>query len=193
MDTAWSVIESIFDRDDPNNNPATKSWYSPVLNFFKGIGAIIEAILAVAFLAATFVSIMLILLTAGALRLLQEIKLNPTKIQENVRLVIDTAWLVINSIWDSSDDKSNDSDRGIFGAIIEFIGGRKLLMIWNAIMAVAFLALTLISITLILFIAGELRLLQEINLNTDKINAKIFLTLADILLTLYTSLLKPMA
>ena len=177
MDTAWSIIESIFDRDDPDNNPATKSWYSPVLNFFKGIGAIIEAILAVAFLAATFVSIMLILLTAGALRLLQEIKLNPTKIQENVRLVIDTAWLVINSIWDPSDDKSNDSDRGIFGAIIEFIGGRKLLMIWNAIMAVAFLALTLISITLILFIAGELRLLQEINLNTDKINANVKLVI----------------
>lgn len=177
MDTAWAVIESIFDRDDPDSNPASKSWYSPVLNFFKGLAGIIEAILAVAFLAATFVSIMLILLTAGALRLLQEIKLNPTKIQENVRLIIDTAWLVINSIWDPSDDKSNDSDKGIFGAIIEFIGGRKLLMIWNAIMEVAFLALTLISITLILFMAGELRLLQEINLNTDKINANVKLVI----------------
>lgn len=177
LDTAWAVIESIFDRDDPDNNPATKSWYSPVLNFFKGLAGIIEAILAVAFLAATFVSIVLILLTAGALRLLQEIKLNPSKIQENVRLVIDTAWLVINSIWDPADDKSNDSNKGIFGAIIEFIGGRKLLMIWNAIMAVAFLALALISVTLILFMAGELRLLQEINLNTDKINTNVKLVI----------------
>lgn len=177
LDTAWAVIESIFDRDDPDNNPATKSWYSPVLNFFKGLTGIIEAILAVAFLAATFVSIVLILLTAGALRLLQEIKLNPSKIQENVRLVIDTAWLVINSIWDPADDKSNDSNKGIFGAIIEFIGGRKLLMIWNAIMAVAFLALALISVTLILFMAGELRLLQEINLNTDKINTNVKLVI----------------
>lgn len=177
LDAAWAVIESIFDRDDPDNNPATKSWYSPVLNFFKGLAGIIEAILAVAFLAATFVSIVLILLTAGALRLLQAIKLNPSKIQENVRLVIDTAWLVINSIWDPVDDKSNDSNKGIFGAIIEFIGGRKLLMIWNAIMAVAFLALALISVTLILFMAGELRLLQEINLNTDKINTNVKLVI----------------
>lgn len=177
MDTAWSIIESIFDRDDPDSNPATKSWYSPVLNFFKGIAGIIEAILAVAFLAATFVSIMLILFMAGALRLLQEVKLDPGQIQENVRMVIETAWLVIDSIWDGVDDKNNDSNRGIFGAVIEFVGGTKLLMIWDAIMAVAFLALSLISVTLILFMAGELRLLQEINLDGEKISNNVSLVI----------------
>lgn len=175
IDIAKSVISSIWDQNDDKNNPSTRSIFKVVIEFFGGeqLGLIWDAIMSVAFLALTLISITLITLMAGELRVLQVIDLDSKKIDENIKTVIDTAFNVINSLWDPKDDKNNPSARGLLGIIISLFAGPEIIAIWQAAMAIAFLALTLVSITIINLIAAELRILQEIDLEPDTITTNV--------------------
>lgn len=161
LSTARLVIDSIFDPIDNKNNPSKKTWGEKLLGAFKGI---IEAIMAVSFLALSLISISLVLLLATELRIIQSINLDHGKIRTNVSAVIGAAQMVADSIFDPQDDKNNPSKKswgikllGAFGDIIE------------AIMAVAFLALSLISISMILLLAKQLSVLQGMELNQSAI------------------------
>ena len=167
LDVAKSIISSIFDTViDTKDERDSKPWYESILKWVGGtIGTLIKAILSVTLLALTFVSIGIILFIATGLRLLQELDLKPTLITQNVNIVIDTALQVINSIFNRTDDKPEDPSRkGFFQQILEFLGFDDMAKIIHAIMAVGFLALTMVSILLISFIATNLRLLQELDL-----------------------------
>lgn len=175
MDTAFAVINSIFNQvigigGSNHNTP----WYEKVIRFIGGSAVtLITAILAVGFLALTVVAIGLILFMAVELRLLQSIDLNKEAILKNVSIVIDTALSVISSIFDRKDDKGeNPSNKNYFLTILEKFC-QPFASIFQAIMAIGFLALTVVSITLILFLATELRILQTINLDKATISANV--------------------
>lgn len=170
IDTALVVINSIFTDPEEKDDAEGKSWWKTLLSKMgRGIQLVLEAILAVAFIALTFVAITLILLIVTELRLLQVLDLNTSKIQQNCKLVIDTAMMVVNLVLYNSEEAPKDAEgKPWYKKLFQFIGGR-LFQLLEVIFAVVFLALSLIAITLILFIAGELRLLQTIKLNTEKI------------------------
>lgn len=174
LDTARMVIDVIFGSDDDTNpQESDKGWIASIVEFIGGqLATVIKAILAVAFLAVMVVAILLILLIACELRLIQELNLDTNLIKKNVRVVIDTAMLVVSTIFDGGDKKSKETDKSWIASVIEFIGGTIATVI-KAILAVAFLALMVVAILFILLIAGQLRLLQELNLDVAKIQSNV--------------------
>ena len=173
INTALMVIDCIFGGKDKDSKESNKSWIVSVIEKFAGgLTYIIGAIMAISFLATTIVSILLITVIASQLRLLQELNLDPNKIRTNVQIVIDTAIMVIDILFGMKDKDSKESNKSWIVSVIEkFAGG--LTYIIGAIMAISFLATTIVSILLITVIASQLRLLQELNLDPNKIRTNV--------------------
>ena len=171
IDTAFNVIHAIFESTmNLGGSQEGQPWYKKVLSWMGGTAVMmLEAILGVGFLALSVVSVGLILFLATELRLLQTLDLNQDKIRENVNVVIDTAFDVIRSIFhrDSSEDVA--TDKSSFRSILTNLGAGPVLQIVDALMSVGFLALSVVSITLLSFLALQLRLLQTLDLNPDQI------------------------
>lgn len=174
LDTARMIIDVIFgSEDDTDPQESDKGWIASIVEFIGGqLVTVIKVILAVSFLAIMVVAILLIMLIACELRLIQELNLDPNLIKKNVRIVIDTAMLVVSTIFDGGDKKSKETDKGWIASVIEFIGGTIATVI-KAILAVAFLSLMVVAILFILLIAGQLRLLQELNLDVATIQSNV--------------------
>lgn len=171
LDISKMIIDSIFNSDEKSKeDDKPKPWYESVLNWLGGtISPVIRAILSVAFLALIFVSIALITLIATSLRLLQILNLDPAQIAINVAIVMDTAKMVIDSIFEPVDDKEDKpSNKGFFLTILEFLC-KPLADIFTAIMAIGFLALIFVSIALITAIAEQLKMIEKIQLNANTI------------------------
>jgi hypothetical protein len=174
-DTARDVINSIFDpTDDKNPEESKKGFFETILtNLFTGSVQMIGAIMAMGYLALMTVSVLLVLFIATTLRVLQVIELNPDAIRTNVKVVIDTAQDIINSIFDPIDDKNpSASNKGFFETILTNLFTGPVQMI-GAIMAMGYLALMTVSVVLVLFIATTLRTLQTIELNPDAIKKNV--------------------
>ena len=173
ISTAQSVVDMVLGGADKNTASSSKSWIVSVIEkFAKGYVAIVQAIMAIAFLALSVVSILLVMFIAGELRLLQTINLDAGKISEKVKTVINSAKLVADCIMSGEDQNSKESSKSWIVSVIEkFANGY--LSIVKAIMAIAFLALAVVSILLVNFIAMELAILQNIALNPGKIDAKV--------------------
>lgn len=172
--TAMSVIDGLFNSIIGSSKEADKPWYEEVLRFIGvGVGSVITAILSIAFLAASIVSVFMILLLAGQLRLLQTINLNKSLIDENVDIVVGTALSIVDKLFGPKDPETHNSEKGFFETLLNHIGNGPVVSIINAIMSIAFLAASIVSIMLVLFIAGQLRLLQTIDLDAGKIASNV--------------------
>ena len=175
MDTAQSVIDAVFEPDDESKvNSSDKGFFYTLLDFLcPALAKIVGAIMSIAYLALMVVAILLVNFIATELRILQEIDLNPDKINVNVKIVMDTAQSVINYVFDPEDDKANKpSSKGFFMTILDFFCP-ALSKIFGAIMSIAYLALMVVAMLLVNFIAAELRVLQIIDLNPEKISANV--------------------
>lgn len=107
-------------------------------------------------------------LMALMLSVIQKINLDSEKIKENVKTVIDTSRMVVETIFNNDDKDSEESKKSWIESIVEFIGG-SLVTVIKAIMAVAFLAVMVVAILLILLIASQLKLIEMIDLNKEKV------------------------
>lgn len=173
IDTAKAIIDALFNEKEKEGNGVKKPWYENVIIYMGGpIINILNAILSISLLSMSIVSVFLILIIAGQLRLLQEIRLDNELINYNVSTVLDICKHIINSLFDSVDDKDNPSNKGFIIDLINYVSP-QLGSIIESIMSVAFLALSLVSISIIILIAGALRLIQNININKEEIDKKI--------------------
>jgi hypothetical protein len=169
LSTAGFIISSLFesDVDEPGNK---KSGFLGMLAAVGGAALkIVEALAASVILVATFVSVGAILLMAGALRLLQEIKLDSAAIHSNVKTVLDETKYITDALFAGDDKKSESSNKGILLSIVDWVSP-QLGQVLKAALGMAFLFLSMISIGMVLAIAGMLRLLQEISLDSNKID-----------------------
>lgn len=173
ISTALMVVDCIFGGEDEDSEESDKSWIVSVIEkFASGLVYIIKAIMAVAFLATIIVAILLITLIAAQLRLLQELDLDPNKIKTNVHIVIDTAMMITDILFGPDNAENEESDKSWIVSVIEtFASG--LVSIIKAIMAISFLATTLLCITLIMIIAKQLEYIQQLQLDPDKIRTNI--------------------
>ena len=173
MSTCMLIIDDIFRKDETETEETDKSWISSVIDFIGGsLKTIISAIVAISFLALMIVAVLLILLIAAQLKLIQELNLDPNKITTNVGVVVDTCVMIIDTIFAKPEASTKESNRSWLGGLLEQIGS-SLVMVLKAILAVAFLATIIIAISLVLLIAIQLRLLQELDLDTNKISANV--------------------
>ena len=173
LETCMTIIKTIFQPDNTNPEKSNKSWIGSIINFIGGtLKTIVQAIMAVAFLAVMVVAILFVLLIAGQLRLLQELNLLPDKINENVNIVIETATLVIDSIFNRDEVNAKASNKSWLGSLLQYIGS-DLAVVIQAIMAVAFLAAIAAAIAMLLLISSQLRILQILDLKPSDISKNV--------------------
>ena len=177
MDTAIGVIAAVFEGlagDETDEEGKPKGWFETVIGFVGGVATtLIKAILSVYVLALSLVAIGIILFIALELRLLQELALDRNAIKTNVQIVIDTALMVVDMIFGGGEEKEDEgAGKPWYKAVFEWVGGTIFKLI-SAILSVYFLAYSMIAIALVLFIATELRILMEINLNKEVIRDRV--------------------
>lgn len=173
IDTCRDIIEQIFNQDDEDPKESDKGWLSSLMGFIgEGLTMIIQAVLAVAYLASMMAGVLCILLMATMLRLLQELDLDVPAIEKNVGIVIETCKLVMHLVFDENDSSTKETSKSWLESLFDYMGS-GLIMIIKAIFAVAFLACALIAITMILLMAAQLRLLQEIELDVPLIEKNV--------------------
>lgn len=189
IDAAMAVIAGVFyskgpDEDENNgvNSSAKRmrndSWFNRLINgISQGSGLVVQALMAAAILVPLVIAMFAILLIAGMLWILGKNKFDPEekkRIADNVKQVIDTAFLVIDSIFniESSGTENKPEKRGWFGNLITYVFS-GLTNIIGMIMAIGFLALSIVAISMILFLVGELKILESINLDYGGIQERI--------------------
>ena len=177
IDTCKMIIEAIFGTEDPESEESDKSWIGSIIGMFaESLKMVLTGIMAVAYLATMVVSILFIVLIATMLRYIQILDLDVPLIRENVNIVLDTCRMIINCIFKGNDEDAEESDKSWIVSIIEYIGG-GLVSIIKGIMAVAYLALMVVAILFITLIATELRIIQMLDLDIDKIEENVYLVI----------------
>jgi hypothetical protein len=117
--------------------------------------------------------------TALALKALTSLELDTKAIKENIKLILSAARLVITGIFDNNieaNTENDDSNKGIWSKIISFIGGTVGTLI-KAILSIRILMLTVVSVGIITIIAIQLRIIQMLNLDVNKIKTNVNLVI----------------
>lgn len=173
ISTCHRVIEAILYPDEEKTKSTKKGFIMTLLEWIGGpIAKIVEVILAVAYLAFIMLGIGCILLIANMLEKLQDIKLDDKKIMKNVDTVISTCHHVVESVLYPDEDKTKKSSKGFIMTILSWIGG-PIAQLIEVIMAVAYLATSILAVGLIKCLAGQLAELQDMVLDADKITENV--------------------
>ena len=125
------------------------------------------AVIGMFAMAAMIVALMLI---AVQLQWLAKIELDRRAIMDSVSTIMDTAKMIITSLF-ASDDAQEDLDnagkkKSWFGAFMGIFVSNKIML--QAILSAGIMVLTFISVTMILLIALELKLLQKEAMKLDR-------------------------
>lgn len=177
MSTCISIIDGLFNTNTKNPESSSESWIESIISGALNItGTMIKAIMAVGFLAISVAAIGMITFLAVQLRILQTLDLNPELISNNVNTVITTSLSVIDTLFKNEEEDTNPSNKSWIVSVIEYIGG-GITKIINAIMAVGFLAISIVAIGLITILATQLRILQTLDLKPELISKNVELVL----------------
>lgn len=178
-DRVRTIIETVKDIlimlfwDDIDEPGAKDSVFKKIVNVIGGAATkIFMALAGAVILLASVVVVFSILLIASLLRLLQNLNLDTNKIKENVATVIGTVQEIINQLFVPDQTDSGSSPHGILGTIINWVSP-ELGKIVQALLAAAFLFISVVAIASILLLAGMLRGLQALSLDKDKITQNI--------------------
>lgn len=201
LSTASEIVSDIFDNDtkDETKKSGDKTFGDVIVNMLggtvKGILSIINLIVGIPYLLMIFIAITLILFIAIALRILQVIDLNPDKITENVGIVLDTATLIIDSIFSREQEDKTKTDGGdstLGSWIVDHLGDmvKGIINVINIIIGVVYLFMIFMAVAMILFIVTTLRILQTIDLDPDKITENVgivFETADQVIMSIFNS------
>ena len=148
-----------------------------VLTSLLGLGMVALAPLFLPIIAGLGLMALVVValgVVAITLRVLQSISLDREKITENVSIVLDTAKMVVGSIFGTDDDDKDvsGSKHGWIASIIKFVGG-PIANVLGAIMAVSFLATIVAAVSMVLLISAQLRLIQALDLDGKKIQKNV--------------------
>ena len=168
------------------------------LALFGAVAGLAMPALIAAALACVVVTVAVtaILLMAGALWLLQNIKLDTDKIKSTVDGVLQTIKYILGEIFGFSVNKPVGGNGGLIGGLLSLLFGPTASLLLNAIVSSAFLVISMLGILSILLVAGMLKILENIKLNKSKIEQVIggvIDTCAFITKTVMTSTLNPMS
>ena len=124
--TSLHVIDAIFNTSDTNGTPSNKHFLIKVLEFVGGPVKIIQAIMAVTFLATAILAISLIQVLALQLKQIEKLELS-NDIYNKVGNVISGAQSVIDSIFKRPDTapigKEDSKKTGLLGRFVSFLEG----------------------------------------------------------------------
>lgn len=170
IDTVLSVFYMLFETEVDEVRNGEDNWFVRIL---KGLGGmamkVVGVLLSCIILVTAVIVVFCILAIAGMLWLLQKLDLDEDLIKENVEEVIDTVKLIMELVFQPDEQQSKPSDKGFLGDILDWAVGEgvtnKFYMVLDAILAMAYIAVMMLSVLCILLLAGMLWLLQKINLD----------------------------
>lgn len=131
----------------------------------------------------------LVLLAIG-LKLLEVIDLDPDKVRSGVKTVLDTAMMVIDTIFNTAIEHGEED--GFWSKMLKIVTG-PVGMLLKTMLSAQILLASIISVFAILLIASQLRLIQELNLNPEGIKKNVRIALdtvkyiMDLVFSPYTS------
>ena len=176
------LMITLFYEDD-TKEPTKKGEKSWLESLFMSVGkaflGIVQAVMMVAFLLVSVILILLLLAVAGLLWLIQGINLDKELIKNRIDTVIDSVKYLMDKIGGTADDPSKGKGKSTWEKIMEW-GANMFGSIGNiisALMSVIFIAVAVVAIFLLLILAGELALLQEIELDDALIRKNIGVTI----------------
>lgn len=176
VDIVFDTVDKIlarFMQDGPESKKSNRGILLTVMSWINpGMAKVYEALMTMAYLFLMFVSVALVLGIAAMLRVLQNLNLNTQKIEENVDTLFDTVDQIISRIFGDRDDKKHPSNRGILVTIISWVDP-GLAKIVEAALSIVYLMLMLVAITIVLGIAALLRQIQDMDLDSEAINAQV--------------------
>lgn len=176
VSSVFYILDSLFQnlREHVNIGAGEEApWYKKLAGYILGANAaFLELIIAIPFLLLSFFAVGAIFLIAMMLEQICKVDIDPAKVKTNVDCVINTAMMIVRTLFTRDDTGDNPSQKGIMMSIISWVSP-ELADILTAIFAVAFLAVMVIAISLILLIATELRLLQILDLQPEKIKENV--------------------
>ena len=162
-----------------NGGKQPQTWVGRILTGTLGTaGALLEAVLSVAFVALTFATVTLLLLTAAELSLLDNITIDQTSIETNVDLVVGTALKVIEAICGRKNptiEEVNGEKKGLFSTLFKGLGDvvRGIKNIADSILSFGFVAITLLSVGMVALIAKNLEYIEKVKINPEAITTKV--------------------
>ena len=184
------IIDYVFGKDDANDE---KSGRTPIIDFICwcadqiGLGAlvrIIQAIFAIAYLALVIVAVLCVLGIAELLKQIEEIDLNADKVHEQVGIVMQTSQYIIDCVFGRDDANSDESGRKGIIDFLKWIADKLtfglfsgLSRIIEAIFTIAYLGLMIVAIMCVLALAEMLKLLQDMELNSDAVMENVSLVM----------------
>lgn len=146
---------------------------SILLASLGSVGFIVDAIMMSAFLTFAFISLTTIMLMVGELYIIS--KINPaifTDAKNNIEKIFDTLGFIMDLFLRDPQKNKPAKDRNIWQSFLTYVCA-PIGNIIEAIFAMAALSVAVITVTAILFIAGELRLIQELNLDENQITLNV--------------------
>ena len=169
MEILFSFAEDIVPKEEK-----TDSKFTNFLLTIGGAAAMVAiAFASMAFVIISFVTITVVLLIAFELTILGELDMasRKQKIMDNVNIIFGTVKDIYNRINEQMDTMaaSDDSELGkLLAAHCPMVAAFV-----QAIMAFSFVFISLVTMTLVLIMATELRLIQELDLNQELISNNI--------------------
>lgn len=173
LDTAKEVMMLAFGPETDPRGPNQETGFLDVIG--GALVNIIRALAASVILILTVVSVAAILIIATLLRMLALYDVEKLKQgKANAAVTLGVAREVVDLLFGSDAPKSEESkDRGTFEALIDYVA-KPLGALLKAIFAVAYLAVMVIAISMIMLLATQIRLLALFNpqeLENGKTNA----------------------
>lgn len=152
---------------NPDEEDQSKSERGGILSFIRWvspeIGAIMDAILTIAYLALMLVAMVIVL---GLVKIMKQIGEIDRSIMDNafsiVELVMLTCNNIVNKVYDGEDEGSESSNRGALLTIIEWVAGKRVADLLSAILTIAYLALMFFAIYIVAAIAKSLEEIGKI-------------------------------
>lgn len=180
IDTVIDSVKYLMDKvggtaDDPSKGKGKSTWEKIMewgAGMFGSIGNIISALLSVIFIAVAIVSIFLLLILAGELALLQEIKLDDKLIQKNIGITIGTAIFVAEAITKAKSESTKEGEKK-GGSILSWFLPDEMKAFLDMLASIMFIAVSLIAMALIIVLAKSMQVLSDLKLNDSDIKKNV--------------------
>ena len=179
--TGDQVIDSIFNRQDPETNQSDSSgrkgfgdWIMEMLgSILGGIGKIMKLILSILYLVMLFIAIGLIAGIVAALNKIAEFNLNSGAIKAKVTAIFDCAQTVMDKVYETKESNKGKNSGGFWANVLKGLGFSAVGDLLNFIADYAYLSRVLSSIQLVGKLANSLNTIKDISVKEDAIKKSI--------------------
>lgn len=165
------VMEPLYDEDDfKDNGERAKPGFFEVLG--TGLQKAILSIMGAVTLLGLLIAVVCIVIMAFLLKLLEKIKLDRPRIEQNVAMIFETAQWILDFVTAPDDDRFKEQGKNDILTELCLYVYPPLIKVFDALVAAATLALLVIAVLCILLIAGMLKLIEKIDLDRSLIKDK---------------------